>query len=155
MNTITSINPEEVCFEINELALHGLTVGGQDEPITLCLHGWLDNAASFLPLMPYLPDRRIIAIDWPGHGKHPFAGLGAEWLGPLRSAVSMARAFLYQSVSTVSSRVKSGHEVAGQKRPVFGLLFIGRYIVSCGFSSLSRFAGLAAFGFSGCGFGRF
>lgn len=68
MNTITTINPEEVCFEINELALHGLTVGEPDEPITLCLHGWLDNAASFLPLMPHLPNRKIIAIDWPGHG---------------------------------------------------------------------------------------
>ena len=40
----------------------------------LCLHGWLDNAASFIPLMSALPDeilenRRFIAIDWPGHGQ--------------------------------------------------------------------------------------
>ncbi|WP_448214050.1 alpha/beta fold hydrolase [Colwellia sp. MEBiC06753] len=82
------VNTEEVCFEINELALHGLSThgiathgkathdlalpstknGGEPEMVTLCLHGWLDNAASFLPLFDHLPHRKLIAIDWPGHG---------------------------------------------------------------------------------------
>jgi pimeloyl-ACP methyl ester carboxylesterase len=36
----------------------------------LCLHGWLDNAASFLPMMPILSQHYdVIAIDLPGHGK--------------------------------------------------------------------------------------
>ena len=35
----------------------------------LCLHGWLDNANSFLPLLPLINDADIIAIDLPGHGK--------------------------------------------------------------------------------------
>ena len=34
----------------------------------LCLHGWLDNANSFVPMMPYLPDMDLVAIDLPGHG---------------------------------------------------------------------------------------
>lgn len=34
----------------------------------LALHGWLDNAASFQPLVEYLPDCEILAIDFPGHG---------------------------------------------------------------------------------------
>ncbi len=34
----------------------------------VALHGWLDNAASFMPLAPLLTDTHLIALDWPGHG---------------------------------------------------------------------------------------
>ena len=34
----------------------------------LCLHGWLDNAASFVPLAPYLQDFDLLALDLAGHG---------------------------------------------------------------------------------------
>lgn len=34
----------------------------------LALHGWLDNAASFLPLAPLLEDVELVALDLPGHG---------------------------------------------------------------------------------------
>lgn len=32
------------------------------------LHGWLDNLASFEGLVKYMPDIRLIAVDFPGHG---------------------------------------------------------------------------------------
>ncbi|MBV2128025.1 alpha/beta fold hydrolase [Arsukibacterium indicum] len=35
----------------------------------LCLHGWLDNAASFIPLARCLPQLPLLALDFPGHGK--------------------------------------------------------------------------------------
>ncbi|PID60362.1 MAG: alpha/beta hydrolase [Gammaproteobacteria bacterium] len=41
---------------------------GSAEARILCLHGWLDNANSFLPLMPELPACDLVAIDLPGHG---------------------------------------------------------------------------------------
>ncbi len=59
---------EEICYDIGALSLHGLACGDDNDDIVLCLHGWLDNAASFLPLMPFIPNKRIIAIDWSGHG---------------------------------------------------------------------------------------
>lgn len=34
----------------------------------LCLHGWLDNSNSFLPLAHQLNERNFIALDFPGHG---------------------------------------------------------------------------------------
>ena len=65
---MSAIEIEEVCYDIGLLSLHGLACGSDERDIVLCLHGWLDNAASFTPLMPYLTNKRIIAIDWPGHG---------------------------------------------------------------------------------------
>jgi len=59
---------EEVSFNLGELTLTGLAFGDTKDEIVLCLHGWLDNAASFLPMLPYLKGKRVIAIDWPGHG---------------------------------------------------------------------------------------
>jgi pimeloyl-ACP methyl ester carboxylesterase len=59
---------EEVSFNLGELTLTGLAFGDLNDELVLCLHGWLDNAASFLPMMPYLKGKRVIAIDWTGHG---------------------------------------------------------------------------------------
>ena len=42
--------------------------GNTELPRLLCIHGWLDNANSFLPMMPYLPSFDLVAIDLPGHG---------------------------------------------------------------------------------------
>ena len=59
---------ENVSFNLGELTLTGLAFGDKSDELVLCLHGWLDNAASFLPMMPYLKGKRVIAIDWTGHG---------------------------------------------------------------------------------------
>ncbi|MFD2166413.1 alpha/beta fold hydrolase [Thalassotalea euphylliae] len=59
---------DEICYEIGDLTLHGVACGDPHLPPVLLLHGWLDNAASFLPLLPELKPGRYIAIDWPGHG---------------------------------------------------------------------------------------
>jgi pimeloyl-ACP methyl ester carboxylesterase len=49
-------------------AITALRHGNPDGPKLLCLHGWLDNAASFVPLMPLLRDFDLVALDLPGHG---------------------------------------------------------------------------------------
>ncbi len=67
MMTVSS-SIEEISFNLGELTLTGLAYGAEQGDLVLCLHGWLDNAASFIPLMPKLKDKRVIAIDWPGHG---------------------------------------------------------------------------------------
>jgi len=47
------------------------------QAIKLCLHGWLDNAASFIPLMSQLEN--VIAIDWPGHGLSNHRSIDAHY----------------------------------------------------------------------------
>jgi len=48
--------------------LEGLHWSNPGAPKVLCLHGWLDNAASFMPLAPYLKDFDLLALDFAGHG---------------------------------------------------------------------------------------
>ena len=59
---------EKIQYVIDGLTIQGLACGNKADDIVLCLHGWLDNAASFIPLMTKLTGKRVIAIDWPGHG---------------------------------------------------------------------------------------
>lgn len=58
----------EIEYRIGSKKIAALTNGNDGAPILLCLHGWLDNAASFQPLFSYLEQFHVIAIDWPGHG---------------------------------------------------------------------------------------
>ena len=48
--------------------LEGLHWARPGAPKVLCLHGWLDNASSFVPLAPYLKDFDLLALDFAGHG---------------------------------------------------------------------------------------
>lgn len=59
---------QDINFSLGYLNLAGLTNGKHNKPIILALHGWLDNAASFMPLAPYLNDYQLIAVDFCGHG---------------------------------------------------------------------------------------
>lgn len=58
----------EVMLEIGHNTIAGISWGPKDGKPILAIHGWLDNAASFIPLIPYLQEYRVIAIDLPGHG---------------------------------------------------------------------------------------
>jgi len=77
-------NCTSVEYQLSSLAIKGLTNSSlikterniNISPI-LCLHGWLDNSASFLPIMSYLNE--VVAIDWPGHGLSSHRSAGAHY----------------------------------------------------------------------------
>lgn len=59
---------DELVLDVHGLRLAALAWGPPDGPRALCLHGWLDNAASFARLAPLLPGVRLVALELPGHG---------------------------------------------------------------------------------------
>lgn len=63
-----SIALQETRIDIDIGAIAALRGGHSGKPRVLALHGWLDNAASFLPLAAHLHDIELVAIDLPGHG---------------------------------------------------------------------------------------
>jgi pimeloyl-ACP methyl ester carboxylesterase len=50
----------------------------QSVPV-LAVHGWMDNAASFDSLAPYLSDYYMVALDLPGHGFSSHRPVGVRY----------------------------------------------------------------------------
>ncbi|MBB5014144.1 alpha/beta fold hydrolase [Rehaibacterium terrae] len=69
----------EILLDTPRGRLAALRHGPAGAPPVLALHGWLDNAASFLPLLPHLPDIDLVALDLPGHGHSYHRPPGAEY----------------------------------------------------------------------------
>ncbi|MFK3648229.1 alpha/beta fold hydrolase [Lysobacter enzymogenes] len=69
--------------------LAGLRNGRTQAPKLLALHGWLDNAASYVPLAPWFDGFDLVAPDLPGHGASAHLPVAAEY-----SLVVAARAAL-------------------------------------------------------------
>ncbi len=58
---------EKLLLSSGELALQYW--GDENKPLILCLHGWLDNSASFhLLAQRLMKDYQLLLVDLPGHG---------------------------------------------------------------------------------------
>lgn len=77
-------------FQVWGQTLAALEKSGQGMPI-LALHGWLDNAASFLPLMALLPNP-VVALDFAGHGlsDHRPAEAATHYVDHVRDVLAVA-----------------------------------------------------------------
>jgi len=67
VNTARHASPVTLATPYLELA--GLRWGDGEPLRILALHGWLDNAASFMTLAPLLPGTDLVALDMTGHGR--------------------------------------------------------------------------------------
>lgn len=70
---------KQVSFELEHITLSGLAFGDESHPVILATHGWLDNAASFVPLASLLERFYIVAIDFAGHGLSQPRPVGAHY----------------------------------------------------------------------------
>ena len=78
-----SASLEEYSVRLNNLSLASLALNrhnASQHPPIIALHGWLDNAASFVPLFSALnPDCACYLLDWPGHGHSDHLPVAAQY----------------------------------------------------------------------------
>ncbi|MCC2607379.1 alpha/beta fold hydrolase [Planctobacterium marinum] len=70
---------KDIEIPLANITLRGLEFGDSSQPTILALHGWLDNAASFIPLAACLSGYHILAVDFAGHGKSDHRVPGAHY----------------------------------------------------------------------------
>lgn len=94
--------------------------GPTDAPVMVLLHGLMDTAASFAPLVDALGQRlsethRFIAPDWRGHGATAWAALGDYWFPQYLADLDALLA------TTVGDRPVTlvGHSMGGQVASLF------------------------------------
>ena len=79
-------------------------------PRVLALHGWLDNAASFLPMAPFLDGLELVAIDLPGHGRSAHLPPGADYsfAGTIASVLDVADALGWERFALLGHSMGAG-----------------------------------------------
>jgi pimeloyl-ACP methyl ester carboxylesterase len=73
--------PRELTFDVFGRTLAALEWGNPAGTPTIALHGWLDNANTFNRLAPLLPELRIVALDFAGHGRSSHLPPGCHYHG--------------------------------------------------------------------------
>jgi pimeloyl-ACP methyl ester carboxylesterase len=66
-------------FEVYGRKLSALSTGEPGQMPILALHGWLDNAASFVPLAQHMDGCELVALDLAGHGHSEHRGVDGEY----------------------------------------------------------------------------
>ncbi|MFB9905997.1 alpha/beta fold hydrolase [Allokutzneria oryzae] len=96
-----------------ELPRAGITLRGRRSgrpgglPV-LCLHGWLDNCASFTPLSERVEGLDLFAFDLPGHGlSDPIPGPTCQYLDYVACVLELARVLGWDRFQLV------GHSLGG------------------------------------------
>lgn len=88
----------------------GLRSGDAGGRRVLALHGWLDNAASFVPLAACLEGLDLVAPDLPGHGRsfHLPPGADYSFSGALHTVLDIADALGWETFSLLGHSMGAG-----------------------------------------------
>ncbi|CAN7270498.1 alpha/beta hydrolase [Pseudoxanthomonas sp. LjRoot168] len=90
--------------------ISGLRSATKTGPRVLALHGWLDNAASFVPLAGHLPGIQLVVPDLPGHGRSAHLAPGAEYTSgvAVNAALDIADALGWETFSLLGHSMGAG-----------------------------------------------
>lgn len=133
---------QELSFDLGHIKLGGLGLGDPNKPMILATHGWLDNAASFIPLSAYLEDYYIVAIDFAGHGKSEKRSQGAQY----HILENIYDLHVLAEQQNWASFILMGHSMGGILGMVYASSFpekVSRLIMLDAFAPLVKKAALA------------
>ncbi|MEP6908629.1 MAG: alpha/beta fold hydrolase, partial [Pseudoxanthomonas sp.] len=101
---------QEIAFDVTLGRMTGLRSGQVGGTRVLALHGWLDNAASFLPLSAELPDLDLVMLDLPGHGRSAHLPPGADYtlLATLNTVLDVADQLGWERFSLLGHSMGAG-----------------------------------------------
>ncbi|MRX26803.1 alpha/beta fold hydrolase [Kangiella sp. HZ709] len=103
---------------VNDKKISVIEWGEPDAEPVICMHGWLDNAATFHYLAPYLDKKyRLIAFEMPGHGQSEHLSQDADY--QFVSGISVIDSVL--NTLNIESCQFIGHSMGG----ALGLLYAG------------------------------
>lgn len=90
--------------------VRGLRFGAPGGRRVLALHGWLDNAASFVPLAAQLQGLDLVAPDLPGHGRsaHMPPGTDYTFVGAVHQVLDVADALGWDRFALLGHSMGAG-----------------------------------------------
>jgi pimeloyl-ACP methyl ester carboxylesterase len=100
----------EFTLDIPSGRIAGLRGGAANAPNVMALHGWLDNAASFVPLSAHLDGIELVAPDLPGHGRsaHLPAGADYSFAAAVNAVLDIADALGWERFSLLGHSMGAG-----------------------------------------------
>ena len=101
---------QDFALDVGYGCIRGLRGGTPGAPRVLALHGWLDNAASFVPLAGYLDGIELVALDLPGHGRsdHLPAGVDYSFAGTMHIVLDIADALGWERFALLGHSMGAG-----------------------------------------------
>jgi len=108
MSGVAQAQPFEIGIGIG--TVRGLRFGTPGGRRVLALHGWLDNAASFVPLAPHLQGLDLVAPDLPGHGRsvHMPPGTDYTFVGAVHQVLDIADALGWDRFALLGHSMGAG-----------------------------------------------
>ena len=101
---------DDIAIEIPLGRIAALRWGEPGAPKVLALHGWLDNAASFIPLSAHLHGLDLVAIDQPGHGRSAHLPPGGDYsfVGAINAILDVADALGWERFAFLGHSMGAG-----------------------------------------------
>jgi pimeloyl-ACP methyl ester carboxylesterase len=105
-----SLALQDFALDLPSGRIAGLRGGAPGASRVIALHGWLDNAASFVALAAHLDGIELVAPDLPGHGRSAHLAPGADYsfAAAVHTVLDIADALGWETFSLLGHSMGAG-----------------------------------------------